>query len=659
MVLAKRAVTIAALVLMVALFMPTAWALLLLLGVLAWILSVFVWRRTYVSFGDDGIECIRDTRLTKSDRTIPYTRLASVGVRRSFIDTVFGTTELTFNVDSGVDSSTPEATLVLSSHEADRVRDELNRLIFVKDESIEEERSEASLVHVTNAEIVVHSFLSQSTASLIWALILLAYSVYSSVFDNSSGLAASLLLLVFSEVLPVARRIVVYSNYRLYRIGDTVTVESGLFVTSRMSFRISRISSVRVRAPLAARVIGKATLEAEVVGLQSGGDGSDATPLLCPLKPVPEVMAVMYRIVPEMVFEPDEVHQPHGAMVLMESLLCLFITACALLAFLVAWSDSFSTASVVSGAFTAALAIAVATEWTVQSHRWRSVSMGPESFLLTNGGFDRCAEYIFYDKVQKATVTTGPLQRIFGVASLDVDLLASTGFRSVSSGMFDPDGLERIPSEVMARIRDGRYDWRRYVRSKVHLEGDVRSLEGEPLLVHRDLYESELPVEVHGGRAPPVGDDDDPREPEALRVVDARLQDGAPYAPPRILGTGGELHDLPVPVVPRSDHAAGHCPAVIVQREEDLPAPGDLRFYVPELLLVLRLDGEHVLDPCLVHIDEILLVCRIVRYDLHCCRLGGSYWRGVISDFDALLIYQKSGHLPTCFYHPSFAASIT
>lgn len=586
-------------------------------ALLLWALSFLIWRKTTVSFGPNGIECLRDTALRKSDRTIPYSRLASVGVSRSLLDRVFGTTTLTFNVDSGVDSTSPEATLVLRSDEADRVRDDLNRLIFVKDETVEEERSEVSLVHVTNAEIVIHSFLSQPTVSLVWAVVLLAYSVYSSVLDNSGGFAASLVLLVFSEVLPVAKRIVVYSNYRLYRIGDTVTVESGLFVVSRMSFRISRINSVRIRAPFAARMLGKATLEAEVVGLQSGGDGSDATPLLCPLKPIPEVMVVMGRIVPEMVFEPEEIHQPRSAMVLMKARLAALIAACIASAILIAWSDSFSGPSVIVGALVAATLITLAAEWTCQAHSWRSVSMGPESFMLMNGGFDRSAEYILYDKVQKVSVTAGPLQRAVKVARLDVSLLASAGFRSISSGMFDADELEKVPAEVMARIRDGRYDWRRYVRSEIHLEGYVRTVERELLLVHRYLPESELAVEVHGGSASPVGDDYDPVEPDLLGVVDAGLQDGAAYAFPGVLGTGGELHDFPVAVVPRSDHAARHHPPVVIQGEEDLPAPGDLRLYVAELLLVLRFHPEHVRDPRPVHLDEVLLVCRIVRYDLH------------------------------------------
>lgn len=467
MVLAKNAFSAVVVAFMIWLVFPTIGGIssimpALAAGGLLWMMSAFVWRRTWVSFHEDGMECIRDTRLTKRDRTIPYSRLASVGVNRSFMDRLFGTSVLQFNVNSGA-SSTTEATLTLCTEEADALRDELNRMIFVKDDTIEEERGIESLVHVSNSEIVVHSFLSQSTPALIWAVMLLIYSVYSAVFDNSSGLTASLLLLFVSELMPVARKILVYSNYRLYRVGDTVTVESGLLTTSRRSFKVSRINSVRMGMPLVPRLMGRATLEAEVVGLQSGGDSSDDTPLLCPLKPTAEVLSVMRMLLPEAVFEPEEVHQPSSAMRIMGLRLAVLIAFSAALAILIAWSDSFTTASVVAGASVAALASTVATEWTVQAHRWRSASMGPVSFMLMNGGIDRTAEYILYDKVQKASVSAGPLQRRSGLARLDVSLLGSSGFRSVSSGMFDAEELERVPAEVMARIRDGRYDWRRYV----------------------------------------------------------------------------------------------------------------------------------------------------------------------------------------------------
>lgn len=534
-----------------------------------WCIRILVWRRTWISFDENGIGRIRDKAVTKHDAVIPYTRLASVGVSRTVIDRLFGTTALQFNVNSGVDATGPEATLVLRSEEADRVRDELNRRVFVKEGTVEDEREVESIVGVSNAEILMHAFLSQSTPSLIWAVMLLAYTAYSLMSENSGGLLVSFVMLFVSEVFPIAKKIMVYGNYRLYRIGDTVTVESGLFTTSRRSFRISRINSVRIRMPLLARIMGKATLEAEVVGLQTGGDDTDKSPLLCPLKPLSEVKALTEDLIPEAVFDPEEIHQPASAAMPTALPSIVFAAVCAIAVAIASLCGCEPTAVAGLSAVCAVLAV-LAIGWSFQAQRWRSIAIGPVSFMVSGGGYDRSVEYILYDKVQKTVIISGPLQRRAGVAALDVSLLASSGFRSLSSGLFDPAVLERIPSEVVSRIRDGRYDWKMYLRSKVHLERYVSTLERESLLVDGDLPESELAVQMHGMRASSVRDDDDPSDALASGIVQAGLQASASCALARVFVAGGELHYLPVPVVPRCDHATGHGRAVIRQGEEYL-----------------------------------------------------------------------------------------
>lgn len=42
-------------------------------------------------------------------------------------------------------------------------------------------------------------------------------------------------------------------------------------------------------------------------------------------------------------------------------------------------------------------------------------------------------------------------------------MMSSVGFKEITSGLFEPDDLERVADEVNARIADGRYDYRRYL----------------------------------------------------------------------------------------------------------------------------------------------------------------------------------------------------
>ena len=432
--------------------------------------SALIWRKTWVSFEDTEIVVLRDTAVTKTLKRIQYTRLGSVGVRRGIVNRLFGTTTLIFNVNSSVNGSQPEATLTLRNDIAEAIRDDLNARIFSKASDVSDELSVESMVTVGNAEILFHALISQPTSRLITSLLMLAYSVVSAVYGSAGGVFLALFLLVLIEVVPLVREILTYCNYRLYRIGDTVTVESGLIATTRRSFKVEKVNTVRIRRPLLARLLGMSTLEAEVVGLGSG-DGGSMVPLLCPLKKDAEVVELMGKLMPEVVFESEPVRQSGGAMRAMSisyALVSIIVLAvCGVIACM-EWgriqdADVFPKALAVASLIAIAVGVPlILAGRIVLAQRNRGFDMGGESFLLEYGGYDVTSEFILYDKVQRTEVSAGPIQRRFGSAILQTAVMSSAGSRIISSGLFPPEELERVSAEVMLRIRDGRYDPRRY-----------------------------------------------------------------------------------------------------------------------------------------------------------------------------------------------------
>ena len=292
--------------------------------VVGMVYSFAIWRRTWVSFEDTEIVVLRDTWVTKKTKRIQYSRLASVGVARSIINRICGTTRLIFNVNSSINANEPEATLTVDSELAERIRRELNSRIFSKESETAEEPEIETLVKVSNADIVIHAFISQPTARLVFAVLMLVYSFVSILYDSAGGLVIPLLLLAANEIIPLAKEILTYCNYRLYRVGDTITVESGLLSTVRMSFKVGKVNSVRMRQPLLARALGMCVLEAEVVGIAVAGDDA-GTPLLCPLKKEAEVRGLMAKVMPEVVFEPESISQSRGAFMAMAVTNLLYI----------------------------------------------------------------------------------------------------------------------------------------------------------------------------------------------------------------------------------------------------------------------------------------------------------------------------------------------
>ena len=421
---------------------------LVMLATLGW--AYFFWKRTFYVFEDSEIHVTRDA-IYKMDKHIQYTRLASVGVKRDLVNRIFGTSTLIFNVNSSMNAASAEATLVLKKQMADRLRDQLNSMIFEKQVTVEQELVECqTLVRVSNADIVLHAILGQPTWQALFGLLMLFYAVVMLFAESSGGFLTAIVLFGIGEVLPFISVILKYYNYRIYRVGDTVTVESGLITSQRRSFKVNKINSVRIREPLLARLFHKAMLEAEVVGMAD--EDNNNAPVLCPLKGRKDVEDVLNRLLPELVFESAPERQPRRALVPM------------LIAetYLVGESETLTLAVRATELFAAVVVPILIFGRSGMAQRHRTFDTGKDSFMFVYGGYDICTEFINYDKVQFTRVTSGPLQRPFGLAQCTVNMMSSVGFKEITSGLFEPDE-ERVADEVNARIADGRYDYRRYL----------------------------------------------------------------------------------------------------------------------------------------------------------------------------------------------------
>ncbi len=424
-----------------------------------------IWLKTTYDFGPNELTVTKDT-LFKKVTNIQYSRMASVNVRRSIVNHIFGTTTLLFNVNSSVNSSRAEAMLTLPSEQADELREFVSSRIFQKEMVVEVEKEKPTLVHISNMDVIMHGFFGQPTSTSLVGLASLAYSIIT-LFTNSGGTLLAIVIFALSTAVPWVRTILRYYNYRVYRVDDTITVESGLISNYRSSFKIGKINSVRIREPLMARLMGKAMLEAEVVGLADQG----GLPLLCPLKGKRVVLGLADRLVPEFLIGEYDLGQPRQAAVptmlrrIVPSLVSVAIGAAL---FLAMERNGYynDIMRYVTYAATAVLIIAVPAVLLAHgmlAQGRRGFAMGEETFMFVIGAYDLETDFIRYDKVQTATVSSGIVQRRFGVSQCTVSMMSSMGAKVIRSGTFMNEDLERVSAEVMARIRDGRYDYRRYL----------------------------------------------------------------------------------------------------------------------------------------------------------------------------------------------------
>lgn len=432
------------------------------------------WNLTTIRFNETEIVVERDT-LFKMKKTLPYAKIASVNVNRGIINRLFGTSKLQININAGSTALVPEAVLTFREDMADELRSAILERLHDGEAVPDKDEAAEPLVSFSPADVIVHGLFSVPTYQTLFGSVFLVYSVvelYTSAgagFLGDGRALVSLLIFVVLQIAPAVSLIFRYYNYRVYRRGETIFLQHGLLRTYKTSFDISRVNAVRVKSTLAARLLHRSWIEAEVVGLASG-TGESLRPVLCLLKDDATQQRLLRELAPEFVYDRNPEKQPAGAR---SVLLVRAAIASLALVLAMAWPSLYvyREAAALAGVagvvlpwvlpLATALAVLAILYATWVSYRITEFDTGRDLFSFVNGAVDRETVVMGYDRVQMVRVTQGPVARLFDVARAEVYLLSSTGGTSVSSGYFPGVRLGVIGETVMERVASGEYDWRK------------------------------------------------------------------------------------------------------------------------------------------------------------------------------------------------------
>jgi putative membrane protein len=427
------------------------------------------WSRTTVQFNATDVVVERDT-LFKMKKTLPYAKMASVNVNRGIVNRVFGTSRLQININSGSGATVPEAVLTFREDVAEEIRAGLAERLCGR-ETVSEDEPVEPVVTFSPADVIVHGLFSVSTYQTASGFAFLAYSAFQLYTSAGVGGGALVSLLMFFvvQLAPSVSLIFHYYNYRVYRRGDTIHLEHGLIRTYTTSFDVSRINAVRVKRTLAARLLGRSCIEAEVVGLASGS-GESLRPVLCLLKDDATQQRLLEELVPEFVDGHARERQPEeakGVLLVRAAIASLVLVLAAAYPSVYVYRETAAIPGIAGTVLPFALPLATAAAAlaicyaTYVSYRVTEFGTGADLFSFVNGAVDRETVVMNYDKVQMVRITQGPVARLFGVARGRVYLLSAVGGASVSSGYFAGSRLAAIGETVMERIASGEYDWRK------------------------------------------------------------------------------------------------------------------------------------------------------------------------------------------------------
>ncbi len=429
-------------------------------------ITVIIWLRTKYYFLENEIVVTR-YMIFRSETRIQYDRLASVVIERSVIYRIFGATKLSFNLNSSVNVRSAEAYIVLEVGEAEELRKTVYARIYGSSGTevpegdtevapdIPDYGSMESLVHVTTGDIFLHSFLGMPSLQFAFGMAMLAYSLLSLfVFESPSFFA--ILIFVVEFFIPAISKFFRYYDYRIVRDGDTVIISSGLFSTRQDSFKLSKVNFVKVREPIICRVMGRAILEAEVVGTAD----KEGLPLLCPLKKKEVAIDLFRSLLPEFQCDVEQHSQSRASLYGIAVIMAAAVSALVIVLLLLL-PEIPGDYDLIAYAVFGVLVLTV-LGWGHLTYHVRTFAMTDSIALMVTGSYDRLSNYVLIDKVQYADVRSSPVQRRFGTARCTVNMLSTNGYANIRSGVFDAEVLECLSNTVLDRIKDGRYDFRLY-----------------------------------------------------------------------------------------------------------------------------------------------------------------------------------------------------
>jgi putative membrane protein len=273
---------------------------------------------------------LKEGIFTKTNQTIPFSKVQNVNYRTSLFHRIFNLTSIRFETGmAGADSAVEFK--VIRKGEAEKLEQLVSR--FQEEEAAEvplppliaEDKEEDKAtehaapsprtVHFTpgKRDIILASFTSLSFFVLFSAILSIYFKI-DEVFDldkQAQGLLAKLmdseillaaiiaLLLLASTAIGVARTYLKYGKYEISSDRERIYIVQGVLDESRFSILKERVQAIEVKQPLIKRLLGLAEVKLTSAGGVSLGEDSPEISTLYPFLPVKRSYDMISEILPK------------------------------------------------------------------------------------------------------------------------------------------------------------------------------------------------------------------------------------------------------------------------------------------------------------------------------------------------------------------------
>lgn len=441
--------------------------------------QIIVWRKTWITVGNNSIIIERNTRISRKKNTIGIANISNVNLEQGLFAMLLGTCKLKLDTNSLSTANATDVTIVLKKKQAEELRALLMARITGEELQILENDKEADKndqtaavrctdkrICVDTGNILVHGIFS---SRFIYAILIPLYILFEFVTEMDSadidyfiqevgdfaaatiGITLFILVAVVSWMVlamgfSLIRTAIKYWDFQIERREEKLVLQHGLTKKVNYSIPVNKIQAIVLKQSFLARVFKRYMVEVVNVGMND--DEKEAQSFLLPYCKKELLEERMRLLLPEFVdcLQLKAKRQPKQVWVVwIWSVLIYILIMCGMLFAAVEFLPEFL--GIVCSAILVLSVTILVGKW--MGYKTKGTEFGEEVLLSVTGSFSRKYVYMKYANIQYITLKQNFLAKRFGIQKAVVMLLASASNQAQEIPYFSEGKIENIKKRLL------------------------------------------------------------------------------------------------------------------------------------------------------------------------------------------------------------------
>lgn len=437
--------------------------LLVLLLVLLW--QVNRWYRTTITI-QDGTVTSRKATLNRRINTMSVANISNINLEQNLFEMIVGTYKVKMDTNSLSTADTTDLAVVLKKKEALEVKELLLSMLreiegeTEEEKEVQEEQAEGNTIHYTNQEIFRNGLVSLSIAELLLSIALILSTIVTgiSLFQEEKDILVILSAIFFqliaagSVTYNIVKKWLQSFRFKARRDGNKIYISYGLLKKQSYVVPVDKINAVILYYSFIGRLCKMATVKV----IHIGGEGEDANGrILLLADSYQELERKLKVLLPE--FELPDIHAFIKPPRIVMKLAAFYAFVTAILVLILVMFSVNGIEELAGFAFAVQMAISIGTAIAVFLFVWYLKYLGyraagilykEENFVVSKGLFSRTIQTIPYKRIQYIHQRQGVIQRLFGLESTQVSILANSISRIQPIGTFAQKNFKELEAKL-------------------------------------------------------------------------------------------------------------------------------------------------------------------------------------------------------------------